>query len=229
MKWRGFFLAAALHATSIALAFSLMPAQSSVVEPVHLGAVETTRPADELAPANALKPQLPVLQAPDLPSHEALELPLARSAPEPPPREETLPDPAPALPLPQSSEPRRATPRFELPRTRFAPASSPAPSPAKRAAAPVEPAPKGESDFAPPALLAWDVPDSLARRFRGKFVAIIVVGANGKARSVTLETGTGDNAIDREVRKALLNGRYSPARKGESDVESTLRQPFEVG
>ena len=59
-------------------------------------------------------------------------------------------------------------------------------------------------------------------------MAVIVVGIDGKALSVTLERGTGDDDIDREVRKALLNGKYSAASKGDSSIESTLRQPINV-
>ncbi|CAG0927189.1 hypothetical protein PLCT1_00259 [Planctomycetaceae bacterium] len=224
MKLRGFILAAALHGTTIALAFSLMPAQSLVVEQAGLGTIETRRPTDDFESARLPASNIAPMQRPAITLEEAAPVPVAPLAPEQEPQPEILPDPLPESPVREWTEPERQPPRLELPCVSRAPADSPA----KRAASKVEPGPEGISDFVPPALLSWEVPDSLARNFRGRVVALIVVGTDGHAVSATLETGSGDSDIDRDVRKALLKARYSPARKGDQNVESTLRQPFIV-
>lgn len=224
MKIRGFMLAAALHGTTIALAFSLMPAQPLLVEHVSLGTVQTQQPAEDPASAELSAATLPPLERPTLTPEAAAPLPYVQGVPEEPRLQELLPDPCGEVPLPEFTEPERRSPRLELPRVR----RSPADSPAKRAAAEVESSPEGNTDFTPPALLKWEVPDSFARHFRGCVVALIVVGADSHALSVTLDTGSGDDNIDRELQEALLKGKYSSARKGDLRVESTLRQPIIV-
>jgi outer membrane biosynthesis protein TonB len=120
----------------------------------------------------------------------------------------------------------RPQPRFEVPRV-----VKPHPvTEAQRAATPVENAPNsGDSpDFTPGDLLEWEPPDSLLYKFRGTIIVIIELDASGKARSVSMQTGTGDDDIDQDVRVALIKGKYSAARDGDRAIATTLTRRFNI-
>jgi len=142
-----------------------------------------------------------------------------------------------AKPEPAPEEPREFSPEpmieaLERPRNAIWPA------PMRRAVAPSQSDLPGASHAktssqsgggveSAPALVFWEIPRQVRKRFKGRVVARIQINELGRAIFVELAQGTQNSALDADLVIALYAARYMPATQGGRSVPACLRQPID--
>lgn len=226
-------MSAALHGAALVLALSLVSAPGPAAGVAALISADVSRESS----VNAGAPLSAALPAPPVPP--VRRSPLAppsfifrEEAPQTEPVAEVQAEPERFEPFVPSAPPESPS-RFDLPfrRESDSPAPTPAQGPAHSTGSPT-PSVRGAGDtprgeYLPPALLAWDVPRSVRRGFKGRVVALIEVDAWGKATTVRLEVGTGNQTFDARLKEALQKARYEPARLQGMPVARSLLQPID--
>ena len=233
-----------VHASLIAWLPALAPRAATppqpiavrLLEPEPLPEPEPEREPEPPKPVEPTRPPVPLPQAAAAPPRPARSVP-RRPAPLPSPAPEAVrseepvpvPEPRPEVAAPAAPEPpavavvEGAGPAVALAPT--APARDPAPSRAPvEAPAAVTPA-RHDADYLRNPAPAYP---AVSRRLRetGRVLLRVTVSAEGDARSVEIEQGSGHARLDEAARRAVAGWRFVPARRGDVPVVASVLVPI---
>ncbi|XZG69839.1 TonB family protein [Chitinibacteraceae bacterium HSL-7] len=187
--------------------------------PASAHSIEQPKPVkEEVAPARAQPRPAPQLERKPLPRPEPRRIEPVAPMPA---------NPAPARAEPQAlapaADPLATAPSATSSESRAAPSSSQQGAPAERAEAPVS---------APVFNAAYlnNPPPAFPRRSRlagesGTVMLNVLVGTDGRAKSVDIAKSSGYGALDQAALDAVRRWRFKPAMKGDAPVEASVRVP----